>query len=67
MKSVQKDGYHSEEDENMKLLKASHKRKLSNLSLASRKALDVERERAIKLYRMKKAQKMQDSGLTPLN
>ncbi|KAG2181697.1 hypothetical protein INT44_008512 [Umbelopsis vinacea] len=67
MKSTQKqDGYQSEEDENMKMLKASHKRKLNNLSLASRKALDVERERAIKLYRMKKAQKMQDSGLTPL-
>ncbi|KAI8582891.1 hypothetical protein K450DRAFT_225324 [Umbelopsis ramanniana AG] len=66
MKTTQKDGYQSEEDENMKMLKASHKRKLSNLSLASRKALDVERERAIKLYRMKKAQKMQVSGLTPL-
>jgi hypothetical protein len=50
----------------MKLLKASHKRKLNNLSLASRKALETERERAIKLYRMKKAQKMKDSGLTPL-
>ncbi|KAJ2955036.1 hypothetical protein NQZ79_g8893 [Umbelopsis isabellina] len=65
MKSLKKDGYQSEEDENMKQLKASHKRKLDNLSLASRKALDNERERAIKLYRMKKAQKMKDSGLTP--
>jgi len=66
-KALKQDGYHSEEDENMKMLKASHKRKLNNLSLASRKALDNERERAIKLYRMKKAQKMKDSGLTPMN
>ncbi|CAO3662366.1 unnamed protein product [Umbelopsis vinacea] len=66
IKSLKKDGYESEEDENMKLLKASHKRKLNNLSLASRKALETERDRAIKLYRMKKAQKMKNSGLTPL-
>ncbi|KAI7872285.1 hypothetical protein BDF14DRAFT_1877512 [Spinellus fusiger] len=48
------EGYESEEDENMKQLKASHKRKLQAMSAAARKALDNERERAIQLYRAKK-------------
>ncbi|KAL0095227.1 hypothetical protein J3Q64DRAFT_1064778 [Phycomyces blakesleeanus] len=52
------DGYVSEEDENMKELKASHKRKLQNMSASARKALGDERERAIELYRAKKAQKL---------
>ncbi|RCH77919.1 hypothetical protein CU097_001489, partial [Rhizopus azygosporus] len=51
-------GYESEEDENMKLLKASHKRKIQNMSAAARAQLDYERERAIAAYRAKKAEKM---------
>lgn len=58
-------GYESEEDENMKLLKASHKRKLANMSAAAKKILEDEREKAISLYREKKSKKMADSGLTP--
>lgn len=56
----------SEQDENLKQLKASHKRKLQNMSASARKALEQERERAIELYRAKKARKMIESGLTPL-
>ncbi|KAI8339140.1 hypothetical protein BC941DRAFT_501435 [Chlamydoabsidia padenii] len=58
-------GYESEEDENMKALKASHKRKLANMSAAAKKALDEERERTINMYRAKKAQRMEENGLTP--
>ncbi|KAG0187857.1 hypothetical protein DFQ28_005766 [Apophysomyces sp. BC1034] len=58
--------YESDEDENMKLLKASHKRKIQNMSASARKALDDERTRVIDHYRAKKAKKMVDSGLTPL-
>ncbi|CAO3596225.1 unnamed protein product [Absidia cylindrospora] len=58
-------GYESEEDENMKILKASHKRKLANMSASAKKALEDERERTISMYRAKKAKKMEDSGLTP--
>lgn len=42
----------------MKLLKASHKRKIQNMSAAARAQLDYERERAIAAYRAKKAEKM---------
>ncbi|KAI9498265.1 hypothetical protein BDB00DRAFT_801814 [Zychaea mexicana] len=56
----------SDEDEGMKQLKASHKRKLQNMSASARKTLDGERERAIEMYRAKKAKKMVASGLTPL-
>ncbi|KAI8373070.1 uncharacterized protein BYT42DRAFT_579108 [Radiomyces spectabilis] len=59
-------GYESSEDEGMKQLKASHKRKLANMSASARKQLDDERERAIEAYRAKKAKKMAESGLTPL-
>ncbi|KAI7903117.1 uncharacterized protein BX663DRAFT_509610 [Cokeromyces recurvatus] len=55
-------GYESEEDENMKLLKASHKRKLQNMSAAARIQLENEREKAIEAYRAKKAKKMMGSG-----
>ncbi|KAI9480584.1 MAG: hypothetical protein EXX96DRAFT_563382 [Benjaminiella poitrasii] len=55
-------GYESEEDENMKLLKASHKRKLQNMSAAARIQLDNEREMVIEAYRAKKAKKMTESG-----
>jgi hypothetical protein len=55
-------GYESEEDENMKLLKASHKRKLQNMSAAARVQLDLERDRAIETYRAKK-QKKAEAGL----
>ncbi|CAO3613465.1 unnamed protein product [Cunninghamella blakesleeana] len=58
-------GYESEEDENMKILKASHKRKLANMSAAAKKVLDDEREKAILSYREKKSKKMMESGLTP--
>ncbi|KAI9256175.1 hypothetical protein BY458DRAFT_492609 [Sporodiniella umbellata] len=51
-------GYESEEDENMKQLKASHKRKIQNMSAAARVQLDNERERAILAYRAKKAKKV---------
>ncbi|KAG0748438.1 hypothetical protein G6F57_003230 [Rhizopus arrhizus] len=51
-------GYESEEDQNMKQLKASHKRKIQNMSAAARIQLDNERERAIAAYRAKKAKKM---------
>lgn len=54
-------GYESEEDENMKLLKASHKRKIQNMSAAARIQLDNEREKVIEAYRAKKAKKMTDS------
>lgn len=50
-------GYESEEDENMKQLKASHKRKIQNMSAAARVQLDNERERAILAYRAKKSKK----------
>ncbi|SAL96192.1 hypothetical protein [Absidia glauca] len=56
-------GYESEEDENMKALKASHKRKLANMSAAAKKALEEERERTISMYRAKKAKKMEEDGL----
>ncbi|KAI7858570.1 hypothetical protein BDC45DRAFT_498633 [Circinella umbellata] len=56
----------SDEDEGMKQLKASHKRKLQNMSASARKTLEGERGRAIELYRAKKAKKMVASGLTPL-
>ncbi|KAI8642272.1 hypothetical protein BD408DRAFT_432544 [Parasitella parasitica] len=56
---VKKDtGYESEEDENMKALKASHKRKIQNMSAAARIQLDNEREKVIEAYRAKKAKKM---------
>ncbi|KAI8069230.1 hypothetical protein BC940DRAFT_346188 [Gongronella butleri] len=58
-------GYESEEDENMKQLKASHRRKWSNMSAAAKKQLESERERTIASYREKKAKKMAASGLTP--
>ncbi|ORX60240.1 hypothetical protein DM01DRAFT_1380627 [Hesseltinella vesiculosa] len=65
--SKEKDnGYESEEDENMKQLKASYKRKWSNMSAAAKMALESERERTVALYRAKKAKKMEASGLTPL-
>lgn len=51
-------GYESEEDENMKLLKASHKRSLASMSAAARIQLDNEREKVIEAYRAKKAKKM---------
>ncbi|CEP09080.1 hypothetical protein [Parasitella parasitica] len=54
-------GYESEEDENMKALKASHKRKIQNMSAAARIQLDNEREKVIEAYRAKKAKKMNDS------
>ncbi|KAL9540383.1 hypothetical protein MBANPS3_009708 [Mucor bainieri] len=56
-------GYESEEDENMKALKASHKRKIQNMSAAARIQLDNEREKVIEAYRAKKAKRMNDSGL----
>ncbi|KAF7721105.1 hypothetical protein EC973_005406 [Apophysomyces ossiformis] len=65
-KEVTDNKYESDEDENMKLLKASHKRKLQNMSASARKALDDERTRVIEHYRAKKAKKMAESGLTPL-
>lgn len=46
----------------MKLLKASHKRKLQNMSAAARVQLDLERDRAIETYRAKK-QKKAEAGL----
>jgi hypothetical protein len=46
----------------MKLLKASHKRKIQNMSAAARIQLDNEREKVIEAYRAKKAKKMADSG-----
>ncbi|GAN07278.1 hypothetical protein MAM1_0155d06774 [Mucor ambiguus] len=55
-------GYESEEDENMKALKASHKRKIQNMSAAARIQLDNEREKVIEAYRAKKAKRMNDSG-----
>jgi hypothetical protein len=55
-------GYESEEDENMKALKASHKRSFKNMSAASRIQLDNEREKVIEAYRAKKAKKMAGSG-----
>jgi hypothetical protein len=55
-------GYESEEDENMKLLKASHKRKIQNMSAAAKIQLDNEREKVIEAYRAKKAKKMANSG-----
>ncbi|GAA5802390.1 hypothetical protein HPULCUR_007855 [Helicostylum pulchrum] len=51
-------GYESEEDENMKLLKASHKRSLKQMSAAARKQLDSERDTVIEAYRAKKAKRM---------
>lgn len=51
-------GYESEEDENMKLLKASHKRSLANMSAAARIQLENEREKVIEAYRAKKAKRM---------
>ncbi|KAI8365664.1 hypothetical protein EDC96DRAFT_509456 [Choanephora cucurbitarum] len=56
-------GYESEEDENMKALKASHKRKIQNMSAAARIQLNNEREMVIEAYRAKKAKRMADSGL----
>ncbi|KAI8097819.1 uncharacterized protein B0P05DRAFT_522203 [Gilbertella persicaria] len=56
-------GYESEEDENMKALKASHKRKLQNMSAAARIQLENERDMVIEAYRAKKAKKMTDAGL----
>jgi hypothetical protein len=53
-------GYESEEDENMKLLKASHKRSLKNMSAAARIQLDNEREKVIEAYRSKKAKRTHD-------
>ena len=50
-------GYESEEDENMKLLKASHKRSLKSMSAAARIQLDNEREKVIEAYRAKKVKK----------
>lgn len=55
-------GYESEEDENMKLLKASHKRSLKQMSAASRRQLDNERDKVIEAYRAKKAKRMEGSG-----
>ena len=55
-------GYESEEDENMKALKASHKRKIQNMSAAARIQLDNEREKVIEAYRAKKAKRMNNSG-----
>lgn len=60
-------GYESSEDEDMKALKKAHKQKTQNLSAAARKVIDQERERAIELYRARKAQKMSAAGLTPLS
>lgn len=57
-------GYESEEDENMKLLKASHKRSLKQMSAAARKQLDNERETVIEAYRAKKAKRMAGSGFS---
>lgn len=57
-------GYESEEDENMKLLKASHKRSLKQMSAASRRQLDNERDKVIEAYRAKKAKRMEGSGFT---
>ncbi|KAI8989971.1 hypothetical protein BDB01DRAFT_779579 [Pilobolus umbonatus] len=51
-------GYESEEDENMKLLKASHKRKIQSMSAAARKQLDIERDQVIESYRSKKAKRI---------
>lgn len=55
-------GYESEEDENMKALKASHKRSFKNMSAAARIQLDNEREKVIEAYRAKKSKKMAGSG-----
>lgn len=55
-------GYESEEDENMKALKASHKRKIQNMSAAARIQLDNEREKVIEAYRAKKAKRTNGSG-----
>ncbi|KAG2237256.1 hypothetical protein BDF21DRAFT_384830 [Thamnidium elegans] len=55
-------GYESEEDENMKLLKASHKRSLKQMSAAARRQLDNERDMVIEAYRAKKAKRMEGSG-----
>lgn len=57
-------GYESEEDENMKLLKASHKRSLQQMSAAARRQLDNERDKVIEAYRAKKAKRMTGSGFT---
>ncbi|KAI8875405.1 hypothetical protein K501DRAFT_263850 [Backusella circina FSU 941] len=56
-------GYESEEDENMKLLKASHKRKLQNMSAAAKIQLDLERDRAIETYRAKKQKRLAEAGV----
>lgn len=55
-------GYESEEDENMKALKASHKRSFKNMRVAARIQLDNERVKVIEAYRAKKAKKMAGSG-----
>ncbi|KAI9321512.1 hypothetical protein BX666DRAFT_1902962 [Dichotomocladium elegans] len=56
----------TEGDQQMEELKASHKRKLQNMSASAKLQLETERERAIELYRAKKAKKMVASGLTPI-
>ncbi|KAJ8661740.1 hypothetical protein O0I10_002547 [Lichtheimia ornata] len=56
----------TKDEERMEQTKASNKRKLQNMSMAARQQLENERDRAIEMYRAKKAKKMAASGLTPI-
>ncbi|KAL1922730.1 uncharacterized protein VTP21DRAFT_9106 [Calcarisporiella thermophila] len=55
--------YSSEEDELVKEVKARNNRKLKNMSMAARKQLESERERAIATYRAVKARKLAEKEL----